>query len=72
MLDSGDVHEVSGVGVARNRGERVGERVVGGGETFELDGGFEGARHQRAIHAEGESPTSASGSGQGQNQSSST
>ncbi|KAL4924227.1 putative GPI-anchored cell wall protein Pst1 [Aspergillus undulatus] len=51
MLDSGNVHEVSGV--SRVKDQRTGERVVSQGEVFELDGGFEGARHQRAIHREG-------------------
>lgn len=57
MLDSGDVHEVPAVSVAEQEGMRSGERVVGEGAVFELDGGFEGARHQRAIHGEGGSNT---------------
>ncbi|KAL4903024.1 hypothetical protein BDW74DRAFT_55889 [Aspergillus multicolor] len=52
MLDSENVHEVSGVAVPRSP-ERS-ERVIGEGAVFELDGGFEGARHQRAIHGEPE------------------
>ncbi|KAL4939349.1 hypothetical protein BDV06DRAFT_225091 [Aspergillus oleicola] len=50
MLDSGDVHEVSGV--SRLKEERTGERIVSGGQVFELDGGFEGARHQRPLRGE--------------------
>lgn len=57
MLDSGDVHEVPAVSVGEQEGMRSGERVVGEGAVFELDGGFEGARHQRAIHAEDGSNT---------------
>ncbi|KAI9373036.1 hypothetical protein BJX61DRAFT_409612 [Aspergillus egyptiacus] len=53
MLDSGNVHEVSGVPVTEARGGRPGERNVGGGAVFELDGGFQGASHQRVIHREG-------------------
>ncbi|KAL4746426.1 hypothetical protein BDW72DRAFT_197687 [Aspergillus terricola var. indicus] len=53
MLDSEIVHEVSGVAVPA-RGEKRSERVVGGGTVFELDGGFDGARHQRAINGEPE------------------
>ncbi|KAL4921466.1 hypothetical protein BDW62DRAFT_174747 [Aspergillus aurantiobrunneus] len=51
MLDSEDVHEVSGVSAQREQEPRV-ERVVGDGAVFELDGGFNGAKHQRAIHGE--------------------
>ncbi|KAL4800684.1 hypothetical protein BDV19DRAFT_481 [Aspergillus venezuelensis] len=50
MLDSGDVHEVSGV--SRIKDQRTGERVLSPGDVFELDGGFEGASHQRPLRGE--------------------
>ncbi|KAL5045888.1 hypothetical protein BDW71DRAFT_72282 [Aspergillus fruticulosus] len=51
MLDGESVHEVSGAAVPA-RGQERSERVVGEGTVFELDGGFEGARHQRVIHGD--------------------
>lgn len=53
MLDSENVHEVSGVAVPA-REEKRSEMVVEEGKVFELDGGFDGARHQRAINGEPE------------------
>jgi hypothetical protein len=53
MLDSENVHEVSGVAVPA-REEKRSERVLEEGKVFELDGGFDGARHQRAINGEPE------------------
>ncbi|KAL4948140.1 hypothetical protein BDW69DRAFT_98129 [Aspergillus filifer] len=50
MLDSGDVHEVPGV--SRIKDQRTGERVLSPGDVFELDGGFEGASHQRPLRGE--------------------
>ncbi|KAL4814983.1 hypothetical protein BDW67DRAFT_165065 [Aspergillus spinulosporus] len=53
MLDSENVHEISGVAVPA-KGAKRSERIVEEGTVFELDGGFDGARHQRAINGEPE------------------